>query len=77
MITKTWNWKKAYARLIGNFLVSFGVPLTGAVAITQEYITSVYIALISASVTTMITAGRILDEWSTQQEEEEKKDDKE
>ena len=61
---KKWNWKKAYARLIGNFLISFGTPILTSFALTQEFLLSLYIALGTATIITIISAGKILDEWS-------------
>ena len=62
--SKKWNWKKAYARLIGNFLISFGTPILTSFALTQEFLLSLYIALGTATIITMIAAGKMLDEWS-------------
>jgi len=59
-----WNWKKAYARLIGNFLISFGTPILTSFALTQEFLLSLYIALGTASIITVIATGKMLDDWS-------------
>ncbi len=61
---KKWSWKKQYARLIGNFLISFGTPILTSFALTQEFLLSLYIALGTAMVITMICIGKMLDEWS-------------
>lgn len=60
----TWRWKKHGARLIGNWLISFGTPLGGGIAITNEFADSVLIALIASTIYTMIAAGKMFDEWS-------------
>lgn len=59
------TWKKAIARLAGNFCISFGTPLIGTQIILQpEFIQSVYVALISSAIVTLIVAGQILDKYS-------------
>lgn len=63
-MAKPWNWSKQLARLGGNFLVSFGTPLTGGIAVTQEFYQSLLIAIISSSIWTGINLGKTLDEWS-------------
>jgi len=61
---KKWNWRKQYARLMGNFLISFGTPILTSFALTQEFLLSLYIALGTATIITTIAAGKMLDEWS-------------
>jgi len=65
-MTKPWNWRKAYARLGGNFLISFGTPILTSFALTQEFLLSLYIALGTATIITVVATGRMLDEWSRQ-----------
>lgn len=65
-MSKPWNWQKAYGRLTGNFLISFGTPLLASGLITQELTQSITIAIFSATVVTIIAAGKMLDEWSKQ-----------
>lgn len=60
----TWNWRKQYARLLGNWLTSFGTPLIGSVAVTNDFGESVLIALITSSIVTCVVAGKMYDEWS-------------
>ncbi len=61
---KPWNWSKAYGRLIGNFLISFGTPLSASALITQDWQQSVMIAAFTATVVTIIAAGKMFEEWS-------------
>jgi len=63
-MSKSWNWKKAYGRLTGNFLISFGTPLSASALITQDWQESIMIAAFTAAVVTVIATGKMLDDWS-------------
>lgn len=70
-MTTKWNWKKAYARLIGNWMTSFFAPLGGGgIALTIPFedpnLRILFTALVSSIIITGIAGGRMFDEWSRQ-----------
>lgn len=61
----TLTFRRAFMRVTGNFLISFATPLVGTQAILQpEFIQSIYVALVSSSIVTIIVVGQILDKAS-------------
>ena len=56
-----WNSRKFFARLAGNFLISFGSPFVGTqILLDVEIIQSLFIATFSSSFVIILIAGREL-----------------
>jgi len=61
----SWNWRKAYARLGANFLISFFSPLMGTtVVLNVDFLDAVLVGIISSVIVTGFAGGKMLDEWS-------------
>ena len=64
-MTRKFSWAQARLKIIATFLSSFGTPLLGTqIVLRPEWIESVEVALISASIITIIVAGQIFEKAS-------------
>ena len=61
---KKFNWKLAYVTLTKTFVTSFFTPLIGAqIVFNAEFISSVYVGLLTSGIMCGIVLGQILDRY--------------
>lgn len=64
-MAKKFSWRMAQYKIVATFLTSFGTPLLGTQVVLQpSFLDSVYVALISSAIMTIIVAGQIFDKAS-------------